>query len=70
MDSSWRTRLGKQPPDEETRRFNEMLERVLASSEPDPDIATLRRRRAKGVVRLPEAQERIVAPQRAELPRG
>ena len=61
MDNSWRTRLGKQPPDEETRRFNEMLERVLASSKPDPDIATLRGRRAKGVVRLPEAQERIVA---------
>lgn len=60
MESSWRTRLSKQPPDEETRRFNEMLERMLASAEPDPDIAALRGRRAKGVVRLPQAQERIV----------
>lgn len=67
MDSSWRTRLSKQPPDEDTRRFNEMLERVLATAEPDPDIAVLRRRRAKGVVRLPEAQERVIPGPAGEL---
>jgi acetyl esterase/lipase len=50
------------PPDEETLRFNEALERAL-SSKPSMAVADMdevRRRRARDVVRLAEAVERRV----------
>jgi acetyl esterase/lipase len=64
MTASKATWLATEPLDEDTARFNATLERVLSAqpaSWEDEDIAVIRARRARDVVRLPEAMERSIA---------
>ena len=64
MTASKAAWFSEEPLDEETASFNETLERVLSArpaSWADEDLAVIRARRARDVVRLSEAAERWIA---------